>query len=341
MGIYNKSIEFEQVIVKYRKTCEIDLFISGGAVQKQKGAGMADIKKCLCIDVGGTAIKYGIIDSSLNLTDKGEVATPYDGVEAYLDTLELIFRRTEGQVQGIAMSVPGVIDSENGICISGGNLRFIENFNLAEEVEKRCKVPVSIMNDAKSAAMAEARWGALSDCKDGIVIVLGTGIGGALIKDGKVHFGKNFAAGEFSFITLSDNMDSSDDTWAGRAGNPRLRTLVANAKGIEDPEEITGYDVFRWAEEGDPLVLMSLEQFTRGIAHMIINLQVIYDPDRFVIGGGISRQPLLLQYIKKNLNYFYTQFKWPGMKADVTTCKFFNDANLIGAYSYFLSRFVE
>ncbi len=328
MGIYNKSIEFEQVIVKYRKTCEIDLFISGGAVQKQKGAGMADIKKCLCIDVGGTAIKYGIIDSSLNLTDKGEVATPYDGVEAYLDTLELIFRRTEGQVQGIAMSVPGVIDSENGICISGGNLRFIENFNLAEEVEKRCKVPVSIMNDAKSAAMAEARWGALSDCKDGIVIVLGTGIGGALIKDGKVHFGKNFAAGEFSFITLSDNMDSSDDTWAGRAGNPRLRTLVANAKGIEDPEEITGYDVFRWAEEGDPLVLMSLEQFTRGIAHMIINLQVIYDPDRFVIGGGISRQPLLLQYIKKNLNYFYT-------------CKFFNDANLIGAYSYFLSRFVE
>ena len=266
---------------------------------------MADIKKCLCIDVGGTAIKYGIIDSSLNLTDKGEVATPYDGVEAYLDTLELIFRRTEGQVQGIAMSVPGVIDSENGICISGGNLRFIENFNLAEEVEKRCKVPVSIMNDAKSAAMAEARWGALSDCKDGIVIVLGTGIGGALIKDGKVHFGKNFAAGEFSFITLSDNMDSSDDTWAGRAGNPRLRTLVANAKGIEDPEEITGYDVFRWAEEGDPLVLMSLEQFTRGIAHMIINLQVIYDPDRFVIGGGISRQPLLLQYIKKNLNYFY------------------------------------
>ncbi len=327
--------------MKYRKTCEIDLFISGGAVQKQKGAGMADIKKCLCIDVGGTAIKYGIIDSSLNLTDKGEVATPYDGVEAYLDTLELIFRRTEGQVQGIAMSVPGVIDSENGICISGGNLRFIENFNLAEEVEKRCKVPVSIMNDAKSAAMAEARWGALSDCKDGIVIVLGTGIGGALIKDGKVHFGKNFAAGEFSFITLSDNMDSSDDTWAGRAGNPRLRTLVANAKGIEDPEEITGYDVFRWAEEGDPLVLMSLEQFTRGIAHMIINLQVIYDPDRFVIGGGISRQPLLLQYIKKNLNYFYTQFKWPVMKADVTTCKFFNDANLIGAYSYFLSRFVE
>lgn len=302
---------------------------------------MAEMKKCLCIDVGGTAIKYGIIDSDVNLTDKGEVPTPYDGVEAYLDTLEQLYRGVADKVQGIAMSVPGVIDSENGICISGGNLRFIENFNLAEELGKRVKVPVTVMNDAKSAAMAEARWGALADCRDGVVIVLGTGIGGALIKDGKVHFGKNFAAGEFSFISLGENMDSQDNTWAGRAGNPRLRTLVANAKGIEDPETITGFDVFRWAEEGDPLVLMALEQFTRGIAHMIINLQVIYDPDRFVIGGGISRQPLLLEYIQKNLNYFYTQFKWPGEKADVTTCKYFNDANLIGAYSYFLSRFGE
>ena len=300
---------------------------------------MAEIKKCLCIDVGGTAIKHGIIDPDVNLTDKGEVPTPYDGVEAYLDALEQIYRKAEEKVRGIAMSVPGVIDSENGICISGGNLRFIDNFNLAAELGKRVNVPVSVMNDAKSAAMAEARWGALSDCKDGIVIVLGTGIGGALIKDGKVHFGKNFAAGEFSFITMGENMDSADNTWAGCAGNPRLRTLVANAKGIEDPETITGFDVFRWAKEGDPLVLMALEQFTRGIARMIINLQVIYDPDRFVIGGGISRQPLLLDYIQKNLDYFYSQFKWPGEKADVTTCKFFNDANLIGAFSYFLSRF--
>lgn len=302
---------------------------------------MAEMKKCLCIDVGGTAIKYGIIDSDVNLTDKGEVPTPYDGVEVYLDTLEQLYRGVADKVQGIAMSVPGVIDSENGICISGGNLRFIENFHLAEELGRRVKIPVTVMNDAKSAAMAEARWGALADCRDGVVIVLGTGIGGALIKDGKVHFGKNFAAGEFSFISLGENMDSQENTWAGRAGNPRLRALAANAKGIEDPETITGFDVFRWAGEGDPLVLMALEQFTRGIAHMIINLQVIYDPDRFVIGGGISRQPLLLEYIQKNLNYFYTQFKWPGEKADVTTCKYFNDANLIGAYSYFLSRFGE
>lgn len=302
---------------------------------------MADKKQCLCIDVGGTAIKYGLIDSDLNLTDKGEVPTPQEGMDEYLDALEKVYRQADDKARGIAMSVPGVIDSANGICVSGGHLKYVKDYNLAETLEKRFNVPVSIMNDAKSAAMAEVRWGALSGCRDGVVIVLGTGIGGALIKDGKVHFGSHFAAGEFSFITLNEHMDAREGNWAGRAGNLRLRTLVAHAKGIDDPETINGYDVFRWAKEGDPLVLMALEQFTRGIAHMIINLQVIYDPDRFVIGGGISRQPLLLEYIHKNLDYFYTQFKWPGGKADVTTCKFFNDANLIGAYSYFLSRFGE
>ena len=137
--------------------------------------------KCLCVDVGGSAIKYGIIGPDLKLTDKGDIPTPHGGVEPYLAALEKLYKSVEGQVQGIAMSVPGVIDSENGICISGGNLSFIHNYNLAGEMTKRCKVPVTVMNDAKSAAMAEAKWGALSDCRDGIVIVLGTGIGGALI----------------------------------------------------------------------------------------------------------------------------------------------------------------
>ena len=185
---------------------------------------MADLKKCLCIDVGGTAIKYGLIDAEVNLTDKGEVPTPYDGVEAYLDVLERLYRGVEDKVQGIAMSVPGVIDSENGICVSGGNLRFIENFNLAGELGRRVKVPVTVMNDAKSAAMAEARWGALADCRDGVVIVLGTGIGGALIKDGRVHFGKNFAAGEFSFITMGR-------TWTAGITPGQVRREIPGSAG--------------------------------------------------------------------------------------------------------------
>ena len=90
------------------------------------------------------------MDTDLNLSSKGSVATPYDGVEAYLNTLEGIYKQFDGQVCGIAMSVPGGIDSKNGICIFGGSLLFIDHLPLVQEMEKRCHVPVSIMNDGRS-----------------------------------------------------------------------------------------------------------------------------------------------------------------------------------------------
>lgn len=297
-------------------------------------------KKYLCLDVGGSSIKYALIDKKLHFYEKGNVITPYEGAEKYLDVLESIYQKYSRIVDGIAMSVPGIIDSENGICITGGNLTYIHNFPLVSELEKRCKVPVTIMNDAKAAAMAEAKWGALSDCKDGVVIVLGTGCGGALVKNGTVHMGKHFSAGEFSFLMTDPSGNFSDNTLGVLSGKDYLNKLAAKARG-ESVEHITGFQVFQWANEGDERILQVLDTFTQTIAYMIVNLQLIFDPDRFVIGGGISQQPLLLKYIQKNLDKYYAlypeDFKlFP--RAEVTVCKYFNDSNLIGALGYYLSK---
>lgn len=295
-------------------------------------------ERYLCIDVGGSSIKHAVIDEELNISSRGNIKTPYDGLECYLKALEGIFKPFEGQVRGIAMSVPGVIDSQNGICITGGALEdFVEKLPLAEEMEKRCHVPVTLMNDAKSAALAESGWGALADCKDGVVLVFGTGVGGALVKDGKVHMGKHFSAGEFSWIMMNREFDQLGDSWAGRSGNRRLVGLAASAKGL-NPEKLTTYDVFRWAEEGDEAALWALDLFTRDIAYMIMNLQCIYDPERFAIGGGISRQPLFLANIRKNLKYYHSVCFFPVPMPQVTECRFYNDANLIGALKYHLDR---
>lgn len=297
-------------------------------------------KKYLCLDVGGSSIKYALIDKKLHFYEKGNVITPYEGAEKYLDVLESIYQKYSRIVDGIAMSVPGIIDSENGICITGGNLTYIHNFPLVSELEKRCKVPVTIMNDAKAAAMAEAKWGALSDCKDGVVIVLGTGCGGALVKNGTVHMGKHFSAGEFSFLMTDPSGNFSDNTLGVLSGKDYLNKLAAKTRG-ESVEHITGFQVFQWANEGDERILQVLDTFTQTIAYMIVNLQLIFDPDRFVIGGGISQQPLLLKYIQKNLDKYYAlypeDFKlFP--RAEVTVCKYFNDSNLIGALGYYLSK---
>lgn len=295
-------------------------------------------KKYLCIDVGGSSIKYAVLDEQLNFSSRGSVKTPYEGVGPYLDTLEGIYRPLEGLVSGIAMSVPGVIDSQNGICITGGALeRFIENFPLGAEMEKRCLVPITMMNDAKSAALAEAGWGALADCKDAVVLVFGTGVGGALIKDGKVHMGKHFSSGEFSWIMMNREFDQFASSWTSHSGNRRLVSLAAKAKGV-NPEEITSYDLFQWAQEGDEAALWVLDLFTKDIAFMIMNLQSIYDPERFAIGGGISRQPLFLEYIRKNLNYYRSLCQFPIPEPQVVECMYHNDSNLIGALKYHLDR---
>ncbi len=294
--------------------------------------------KYLCIDVGGTSIKYAMLDEALNFYQRGSVETPYEGLETYLGTLTDIYRQYQGEAKGIAISAPGFIDSENGICITGGSLSdFVEQLPLAEELEKRCGVPVTVMNDAKSAALAEVTWGALKGCQDAAVIVLGTGVGGALVKNGKVHMGKHFAAGEFSFVFLHPEMEGWESAWGARNGNKRLITMAARARGA-DPEEVSGFDVFAWAEEGDEKVLQALQIFAGDLAWMIMNLQVIYDPERIAIGGGISQQPLLLKLVKKQLDYRYTQLVRSTPRAEVVCCRFFNDANLIGALGYYLDK---
>ena len=100
-----------------------------------------------------------------------------------------------------------------------------------------------------------------------------------------------------------------------------------------------GEDVFRWVNEGDEAACMALDSFTLTLAGMIRNLQLIFDPERFAIGGGISQQPKLMESLHKNLDQVERLTARHGMpRADVVTCKYYNDANLIGAYAWYVQH---
>ena len=134
---------------------------------------------------------------------------------------------------------------------------------------------------------------------------------------------------------MDERLDSDESMWYGLNGSHALIRKTAYVKGVA-PESINGEDVFRWANAGDPDVLRVLDRFTAATAVMLRNLQLIFDPERIAIGGGISRQPLLLEYIQRNLDYIDRLAARHGMpKPQVTTCRFFNEANLVGAYAYF------
>lgn len=103
---------------------------------------------------------------------------------------------------------------------------------------------------------------------------------------------------------------------------------------------LDGRKIFELAREGNEGVIQAIDDFTRPIARLIYNLQVLYDPEKIAIGGGISRQPLLFERIQKNLDRIYEQMKLPviiGQKAEVVSCRFLNDSNLIGALRHFLT----
>lgn len=293
--------------------------------------------KFLAVDVGGTAIKYALITDEAEILEKGDVPTPKGSLPLFVDTITDLYKKYEGQVNALVMSAPGKIDANKGYFYTSGALRYLDQTDLAAILKERIPVPFSVENDAKAAALAEIWKGSMKGIDHGSVIVLGTGIGGAVIIDGKLHRGHTFAAGEYSNIA----MDWKDplikhNSWSSFASTRTLVEKFAEAKGVAY-EETNGHQFFDAANAGDPAAIEILEQFAYYVASGIFSLQVILDCTRYAIGGGISKQPILLEKINEAVTKIFDgRSPSPMTRPEVVVCEFGNDANLIGALYHYL-----
>lgn len=287
----------------------------------------------LAIDVGGTFTKYAVITEECRFLLKDKRPTQLADLELFLESIVELFHKFKDTyaIQGIALSMPGMIDSKNGFMYTGGNLEFIQNLNIVEVLEKRCNIKVTVENDAKCAAVAELWKGSLMDCKHAVVLVCGTGVGGAVIRNREVINGKHFMAGEFSYVfTESDTDYSMRNCLADNTGIAALIKYVAEETGMEK-EDLDGKKIFEMANSKDEKAIKGLRKYVKNLAIQIHNYQYILDPQRFAIGGGISVQPLFLQMIQEELAKMNQIFPWTLPVPEVVVCKFFNDSNLIGA----------
>lgn len=292
--------------------------------------------KILVVDIGGTYIKYACMKEDMTFLERGKVKTPQEGREELVEAIGKIYDEMP-EVSGIAIALPGIIDTKRGYCAMGGALRYNDDFYLRDSLYQRCPVKIHMENDAKCAGMAEAAAGSLKDVADGFVLIYGTMIGGAFIKDHRLHRGTHFSAGEVSYInTVRNEMPGYETVWGKRCGIPRLCGMYAEKKNL-DPKTVDGILLFEGVNAGEPEAIESLNEFTREIAVQIFNIQTVLDPERFAIGGGISAQPLFVEYIKKNLEALYEGCPYQVPHADVVTCQFRNDANLVGALQCFLA----
>ncbi len=293
--------------------------------------------KYLVLDIGGSAIKYALMTEEVEFIEKGKKPTPIDNIENFIETVGGIYDEYKADIEGMAISMPGVLDSEKGYTYTGGSLTYNNGKEIVRILQERCPIKIRIENDGKCAALAEVWKGSLKDYDDGIVIVLGTGVGGGIVRDKKIYKGKNFFAGEFSFVATNINDTEDTENWWGfKSGSKALLGAAAKAKNIPI-EELDGYKVFEYANNNDKDILKVLDDFTQNLAVQIFNLQCILDPEVVAIGGGISSQDILIEYIQKNVNKYHTNFEYGVPKPNIVRCKFRNDANLIGALYNFIT----
>lgn len=291
--------------------------------------------KKLVFDVGASAIKYALMDDDANICERGKEITPQDTLQHFLEIIKTIYQKYQDKIDGIAFSIPGTIDSKTGQIYAPGGLMYNENINLANEIKAFTDLPVKLENDGKCAALAEVWKGNLKDCQDGAVIVVGSGLGGGIIKDGRLMKGRHLFAGEFSYVFQGTSGSFMDSAWTLKGSTIALIREVAANKQM-DMSQLDGYKIFQMIESGDTIATQALENVAKNLAIGIYNLQCILDPEKILIGGGISQQPLLISKIQEELDVIYNSLPFEIPHAIVENCCFYNDSNLIGALYNFL-----
>ena len=295
------------------------------------------MKHYLGIDVGGTNIKFALMDPEGNLLQKGELPTPETSLEAYLDTLAVIRGRFP-EAEALVMSAPGKIDADRGYFYTGGALSYIGGTDLPGLLEPRIGIPVCVENDGKCAALAELWQGAMLGVRTGAVMTIGTAIGGAVIIDGKLHRGASFAAGEFSWMaTQFDEEYGIPQLWGCRSGVAALTGRYEARKGLAEGS-VDGRAFFAALQDGDPDAAETLETYSAFLARGIVSLQAVLEAERIAIGGGVSRQPALIGAIDREVGAVWEHMgAWlPMRRPEIVACRFGNDANLLGALYHYL-----
>lgn len=284
----------------------------------------------LTIDIGGTSIKYGVWENE-ELIHKGNLKTPATWEEMKSSLIRIKETAEETfTIDGVAFSSPGAVNQEKRIIEGASALPYLHNFPIYDELETVLNCPVTFENDANCAALAEIWKGAAKGLKNVLFVVVGTGIGGAVIVDGQIQHGKHLFGGEFGFMLMTEN-----ETFSTLATAVNMAKRYAKRKGYE-PETISGKKVFQLADEGDQIAQEEAATFYTYLARGIYNLQYSFDPEVILIGGGISNKAGLVEKLEEEFDKILETVKIAPFKPLIRTCEFKNDANLIGAVANYL-----
>lgn len=288
------------------------------------------MKKIVSIDIGGTAIKYALIDENGNIIVKNKIETEaYKGGKVVLEkTINIVkeFQNTE-EINGVSISTAGIVDAEKGEILYLSTIPDYNGINFKKAFRDKLNLPCVVENDANCAALAEYVSGASKKSKVALMITIGTGIGGSIIIDGNIFHGFSNSAGEVSYMKiLGENFQDLCST----------RILIKNvAETKKEPiENWDGIKIFNEAKKGDKICSEAISKMVDILANGIANICCVVNPEVVVLGGGIAEQE---DYLKEKFETALNKYLVPAI-LEHTTLKFAyykNDAGILGAFYNF------
>lgn len=308
------------------------------------------------IDIGGTQVKFGLVaqDGSVSNTHAFDVA--FDGYETpIIDTVKekLVwymkeYNLTEADIQGIGVSATGQIDVVNGVVIgSAGHIKNWEGCEIKAQIKTIYNGPVSVMNDANCAALAEQWVGGAKGATDAIVVTIGTGVGGGIITDSKILCGSRGVGGEIGHIIIRNN--GVKCPCGNRGCYEQYGSMTALVKTVKkavkkgtipaelfEGKAINGKSIFENISKNEEIA-KTVDKWIGYIVDGIVGLVHTLNPQVVLLSGGVSAQKeLFIEPLRKKV--LERTMPECGRYLHVDAAEMGNNAGLVGAVYYCITN---
>lgn len=279
------------------------------------------MKWALGADFGGTSLKLACVDEQGRILAREQVrseaiGSPSDWIGIVARILESWSDAERGAPCGIGVGVPGFVDFERGFIHELTNIEGWVGVPLVGLLEERFRIPARVDNDANAMAVGETRFGIGKGYRHAVFVTLGTGVGGALLVDGRLYRGAHSMAGEIGHLSIDWKGPASPQgrgTLERYVGNrqlverARLRIASGAAPGLarragSQPEDLTPRWLAEAAAEGDPDAIAIFDEAADCLAAALATLTYTLQPEVFIVGGGVAQSgEILFEPLRRHL----------------------------------------
>ncbi|MFY7812648.1 MAG: ROK family protein [Candidatus Nanopelagicaceae bacterium] len=263
------------------------------------------MKRFLGVDLGGTNIKYAVIEidgTSIKEVLKDQISTDAkNGPDHVTDRIANLITKIDGEmpIVGVAVAVPGIFNHDTGEILLFPNLPGAwENYPFTKKLTEATGKSIALINDARAFCLAESTLGAGRGHRYVACIVMGTGVGGGLVIDGKVHEGATRGAGE-----IAHQVVAPDGPVCGCGTRGCVEALTSSAAISAMAETKTPEEAYERAKAGDEKAIAAFRSAGKWLGIALANVNAVFSPEIFIVGGGVAQAgDLVLDFIRAELH---------------------------------------